>query len=261
MPYIEKRIQSGDLLEVEKYFATRHGQKIPRSANENQTPEEMAKVNEKRSQKKLMRLIRTNFSRKNGDLFVTCTYGRAVTEAEAAKGERNLLDRLKRLRRRKGLPELKYIVITEKQGRWHHHVIMNGGLTLEEIKKVWGDRGARISMSVLDDSNSYEDLAKYLTQQHKAKRGSEQPENAKQERRKGQRRWHASRNLKQPVETMKVIARPPKPGEPKAPKGYKLQPTWYFGCDVYGYLYSYAAYVRDGDVPPGGGGRRKREIC
>lgn len=256
MPYIEKRIQSGDLLEIEKYFATRHGQKLPRGTNENTTPDDMAKVNEKRSQKRLVRLIRTNFSRAAGDLFVTYTYGRPVTEEEAKKGERNLLDRLKRLRKRKGLPELKYIVITEKQGRWHHHVVMNGGLSKEEIEQVWGDRGARISMSTLDDSNSYEDLARYLTQQHKQKRGAEDEANVKQERRKSQRRWHASKNLKQPVETVKVIARPPKPGEPKAPKGYKLQPNWHFGCDTYGYLYSYAAYVRDGDDRPGKKGRK-----
>ena len=247
MPYIERRIQSGKLLEIEKYFATRHGQKLPRSANENQTPEDMEKVNERRSQKRLHRLICTNFSKAAGDLFATYTYGRDITEAEAIKGERNLLDRIKRLRKRKGLPELKYIVITEKQGRWHHHIIMNGGLTLEDVKKVWGDRGTRLTVSTLDDTNSYEDLASYLTKQHKKKRGSESADNVKQKRAKGQRRWHASKNLKQPVETVKVIARPPKPGEPKAPKGYKLQPNWYFGCDVYGYLYSYAAYVMDGE--------------
>lgn len=245
MPYIEKRIQSGKLLEVEKYFATRHGQKIPRGANEHQTPEDMAKANERRSQKRLHRLICANFSRANDDLFATYTYGSSVTEAEAMKGERNLLDRIRRLRKRKGLSELKYIVITEKQGRWHHHIIMNGGLTLEEVKAVWGSRGARINLSLLDDTNSCEDLARYLTQQHKHKRGSDSPENIKQQRQKGQRRWHASRNLKQPVETVKVIARPPKPGEPKARKGYRLQPNWFFGCDVYGYVYSYAAYVRE----------------
>lgn len=244
MPYLERRIQSGNLLEVEKYFATRHGQKLPRSANENDTPEDMAKVNERRSQKRLHRLICANFSRKNGDLFATYTYGGAITEAEAMKGERNLIARIKRLRKRKGLPELKYIVITEKQSRWHHHIIMNGGLTLEEVKAVWGERGARISLSVLDDTNSYEELSRYLTAQHKSKRGSESAENVKQQRQKGQRRWHASRNLKQPVETVRVIARPPKPGEPKAPKGYRLQANWYFGCDVYGYLYSYASYVK-----------------
>lgn len=260
MPYLEKRIRSGKLLEIEKYFATRHGQKLPRGVNENQTPEDVARVNERRSQKRLHRLICANFSRENGDLFATYTYGRNVTEAEAMKGERNLLDRIRRLRKRKGLPELKYIVITEKQGRWHHHIIMNGGLTLEEVKKVWGDRGARISLSTLDDTNSCEELAKYLTQQHKTKRGTDEAESVKQERRKGQRRWHASRNLTQPVETVKVIARAPKPGEPKAPKGYRLQPNWYFGCDAYGYLYSYAAYVREEDGKTKGGGRNAGRV-
>ena len=244
MPYIEKVIRSGKLLEKETYFSTRYGSKLPRNANVNQTPADMEKVNERRSMKRMQRLICTNFASENGDLFVTYTYGMPVTEADAARGERNLLDRIRRLRKRKGLEELRYIVVTEKQSQWHHHIIMNGGLTLEEIRKVWGDRGARIHMSTLDDTAVCEGLARYLTEQHKPKKGQPTEENNKQERRKGQRRWHASRNLKEPVEETKVLKREPKLKEPKAPKGYALiKDSVTMGYDVYGMTWSYAAFV------------------
>lgn len=105
-------------------------------------------------------------------------------------------------------------------------------------------------VSTLDDTYTYEELARYLTRGHKPRRGAEGAENAKTPRRKGARRWHASRNLTRPVETKRQIARPPNPGEPKARKGYRLLPDWYVGCDRLGYVYSYAAYVAE-QLPAG----------
>lgn len=261
MPYIRKVTRSGKLLEEEVYYTTRYGKRgIARSANTEQTPESMERINEKRSQQRMKRLIMTNFSREAGDLFVTYTYGRELTEEEAMKGERNLLDRIRRLRKKKGLPELKYIVVTEKQSQWHHHVIMNGGLTMEEVWGVWGDRGARIHMSTLDDSQVCEGLARYLTHQHKSKKGEVDSVNIKQERRKGQRRWHASRNLKEPEEKVRQLKREPKLKEPKAPKGYRLlRDSVSMGFDVYGMVWSYAAFVRMEEEKPKKQRRRRTD--
>lgn len=244
MPYYERRIQSGKLLEVEVYFASRCGRRNSRSPNMGETPEDQERINERNAQKRLRRLILSNFSSDKGDLFVTYTYRQPVTEEQATKGERNLLARLRRLRAKKGLPELKYIVITECQGNWHHHIIMNGGLTLEDVRRVWGDRGARIQLSTLDDTGVCEGLARYLTQQHKTKRGGQTEDNAKQPRRKGQRRWHASRNLAEPTVKLRRLGRLPK-GEPKARKGYRLLPDWTVGCDAMGYIYRYCSYILD----------------
>lgn len=250
MPYFEKITRSGRLLEVERYFATRDGRRIARGENRAESSEEMERLNERNARRKLMRLINANFSGAAGDLFVTLTHAQPVDEAQAAKEERNVLLRIARARERKGLDALKYIAITECQsGRWHHHLIINGGLTLDELRAVWGTRG-RLMVSTLDDTYTYEELARYLTRGHKPRRGAEGAENAKTPRRKGARRWHASRNLTRPVETKRQIARPLKPGEPKARKGYRLLPDWYVGCDRLGYVYSYAAYVAE-QLPAG----------
>ena len=264
MPYYEKRVTSGKLVEVERYFATRDGRRISRGVNENDTPEEQQRINERHAQRRLMRLINANFSREAGDVLVTYTHKGQLTEAEARKEARNLINRLDRLRKKKHLPKLKYIIVTEKQSKWHHHLIMNGGLTLEEIGSVWNDKAGergRWQVSPLDDAYTFEDLAKYLTEQHKPKKGKPDAASAKEPRAKYARRWNGSRNLVQPKVEKREIKRPPSPREPKPPKGYRLLPNWYTGCDRFGNLFQYYACVRDGT---GGAsistkGRRKRE--
>lgn len=246
MPYISRTITSGDLLEKEVYFATRNGRKIARAANADPTPEQMAKVNERNAQRKLQRLLCANFSRENGDVFVTFTHAEEIDEEKALKEARNLMDRIKRLRQKKGLEELKYIIVTEKQSQWHHHVIMNGGLSFEELQKLWGNRGRKMSVSTLDESDGYRGLARYLCEEHKPKRGGidDGEKSVKQPRRKYQRRWKASRNLSKPEVEKHTVKRLPSRGEPKAPKGYMLLPdSWQYTESRFG-IYSYAAFVR-----------------
>lgn len=246
MPYYEKRIESGPMLEIQRYYATRCGRAIPRGANRAETPESQAEVNERNAQKQARRLIYANFG--PDDLFVTFTHAAALTEERAIAEERNLIDRLKRLRRKKGLSELKYIAVTEEQGRWHHHLILSGGLTMEELQAVWQGRG-RVHLSMLDDGDQYRGLARYLTARQKPKRGRDDEDgtSVKRPRRKYQRRWHASRNLARPVETRREIRRP-RLGEPKPPKGYRLLPDWAMGCDLLGYPYVHYACLREGEA-------------
>lgn len=247
MPYISRTIRSGDLLEKEVYFATRNGKKLARSANVEGTPEQMARVNERNAQKKMQRLMCANFSRENGDMFVTFTFAEEITEEQALKEERNLLDRIKRLRAKKGLEPLKYIVVTEKQSQWHIHLITNGGISYEELQRLWGKRGRKMSVSTLDDSDGYRGLVRYLCEEHKPKRGSEcdqGQESVKQPRRKYQRRWKASRNLVKPDMEKHTVKRLPPRGEPKAPKGYQLlADSWQYVESRFG-IYTYAAFMR-----------------
>lgn len=239
MGYYEKRIQSGPYLEVYRYHALRSpGKQTPRGPVERDTTEYQEELNSVAAWKKLFRLELCNFSRAAGDLFVTVTHRERITEADALREERNLIARLKRLRKKLGLPELKYIAVTEEQGRWHTHLILNGGLTLKQLVKVWGDRG-RVAVSTLEDQNNYRELARYLTTDHKECRRKTDDHGdpaLKTPRRKYQRRWHASRNLARPVEKVKPAPKP-RLGEPKPPKGYRLLPDWRFGVDVLGYYY------------------------
>lgn len=253
MGYYEKRIQSGPYLEVYRYHALRSpGKQTPRGPVERDCTEHQEELNSIAAWKKLFRLTLCNFSREAGDLFVTVTHWERITEADALREERNLIARLKRLRKRLGLSELKYIAVTEEQGRWHTHLIINGGLTLEQLIKIWGNRG-RVTVSTLEDQNNYRELARYLTASDKECRRKKDEHGdpaLKTQRRKYQRRWHASRNLARPIEKVKPAPKP-RLGEPKAPKGYRLLPDWRFGVDILGYYYvDYACIAEKWEPKP-----------
>ncbi len=54
---------------------------------------------------------------------------------------RNYIRRIQRLRKKRGLPPLKYIAVTErgkKGGRYHHHITINGGIDRDELESLWG---------------------------------------------------------------------------------------------------------------------------
>lgn len=235
VPYLERRIISGDLLEIERYFATCNGSKMPKSLKENETSKGQQDLNNRIAQKKLMRLINANFDGRKGDLFVTLTYRKPVSEKTAKKEISDFQRRVRKYRKNHSLSELKYITITEKQGKWHHHVILNA-LPLETIMELW--KHGRIMASVLDKAYNFEDLSKYLTAENKPPKGDKKQENAKEPRRKYARRWSGSHNLKKPVVEIREIKRADiLKRQPYAPKGYRLLENWNIGTDIQGNLY------------------------
>lgn len=241
MPYLERRIISGDLLEIERYFATRSGKKMPKSLKENETSKGQQDLNNRNAQKQLMRLINANFDGRKGDLFVTLTYKTPVDEKRAKAEISYFQRRVRKYRRENGLPAFKYITITEKQGKWHHHVIMNA-LPLETILELW--KHGRVTVSVMDRTYNFEDLAKYLTAESKPSKDGGR-DNAKEPRRKYARRWTGSHNLKKPIVEVREIKRDDiLKKQPVAPNGYRLLSDWCIGTDVQGNLYQIFKCVR-----------------
>lgn len=231
------------MLEVERYCATKDGRRMPRGERREETSEDQQELNDKQAQRRLMRLINVNFDGRHGDMFVTLTHTPGIEEEEARTEVGKMIKRMRALRKRKGLEDIKYILITECQsGKWHHHLIINHGLSLEEIQELWGKRG-RTNASILSDTYTYGDLARYLVKTEKARKGSDNPENVKLQRRKYGRRWSSSKNLEKP-EVKKREIKPIRIGEaPKAPKGYRLLPEWYMGADKFGNLFMYFCCV------------------
>ncbi len=246
MPYLEKRIISGDMLEVERYFATRAGNKMPRSGKENESSKGQEDLNNRNAQKRLVRLLNTNFDGKRGDLFVTLTYETEVDEETAKREARNYIRRIRNYRRKSGLPELKYILIHEKQGKWHHHIIMSS-MDRDEAERIWGH--GRSMASRLDATYCFKDLAGYLMKHEKPSKGKPDGENKKEPRRKHTRRWISSRNLDQPIITVKEIKRISTRTQPIAPHGYRLLPDWKCGCDVQGNLYQVFTCIKLEESP------------
>lgn len=202
MPYIKTEIFSGDVYEGIQTFSTRWGKKQKRNAKIGKSSLKQKIINEKNAKRKLARIINANFGK--GDLFVTLTYaGDVPDEEQARKNLVNFFRRVKYYRKKNGLPDLKYVGVTESENkRIHHHVIMSA-MSLDTITDLWG--AGKVIVSRLTPDKDYTGLAKYIT---------------KEPAQEYKKRWTQSRNLKKP----EIRIRELKSGRSilKAPKGYKV---------------------------------------
>ncbi len=215
--YREKNIISGKMFEAEFYPIFRDGRAAYiRAPKTKPTSEEQKQLNSKRAKKKLTRLIETNFTEK--DIVVHGTYRDNEMPLDIEQVRRdivNYLRRVKRIRKKENLPDLKYIYVIEAKVskrtgvlRWHWHMIMSG-MNRDMAEQMW-KHGDWINADRLQpNERGCEALAQYL---------SKDPRGAK--------RWAQSKNLKKPV----VL--PPKDGHIKR-RGVKNMATKYIDDAVY----------------------------
>lgn len=192
MPYREKKIYSGKILEIDIYPISFQERKQSRKKKEKESLPKQKNLNDKNARKHLIRLINTNFT--DRDLVVHLTYddmNLPKEEKDAKRDVDNFLRRVKHYRRKNNLEELKYVAVIEyreqeegkKKVRMHHHVIIND-MDRDKVEELWG-KGRANADRLKEDEYGYEALARYITKDPK-----------------GKKRWKQSRNLKQP--TIKV---------------------------------------------------------
>lgn len=190
MGYRTKTTKAGPRLEAEIYpvFGKEDRGRL-RAAKKNLTPEKVQRLNTERSDRHFVLLADGNFT--ENDIHLTLTYkGETPDYSRAKKDVRNFLDRVKRLRKRRGLDDLKYMGAIEggadgTKERIHVHLLMNGGISREELEQLWA-KGYANADRLRPDENGLEAVARYIVKQSR---------NGKQ---KFKKRWFASRNLKQP---------------------------------------------------------------
>ncbi len=154
------------------------------------TSEVQNKLNERNKASKLIRLVNTNFTSNDIRLDLTYHPSNHPESADQAKRDfRNFILRVKRFRKRKGLPDVKYIAVIEcgKSGnKFHHHMIISGDMTINEYTKLW-NRGYTGAKALVFNERGVEDLVNYLLKNPVV--GS-----------KNGASYSASRNLKKPIE-------------------------------------------------------------
>ena len=154
MPRYIKRIWAGDVYEAKEYFSPRErGMSCERAAKENLSSDEMAEYNCIEARRKCARMVNANF--RQGDLFLTLTFREKVDVEDALRLFRNFISRLKRLRKRKGYSELKYLYVVEsKRKREHIHLLINKmDISMKELSEVWGL--GRVMVSILEPGGDY----------------------------------------------------------------------------------------------------------
>ena len=185
MGYRTKTTKAGPRLEAEIYpIWGREDMAKARAAKHSQTSEAVRRNNDERAKRYLVQLADANFTEK--DCHVTMTYnGRPPKFDKARRDVKNLIDRLRRLRKKRGLDDLKYIYTIEddedgRKHRIHVHMLMSGGISREEIEAIWAHGYANVDR-LQPNEHGLEAVVRYLTKQQKRRR-----------------RWATSRNLKKP---------------------------------------------------------------
>lgn len=191
--YRTKTTKAGPRLEAEIYpIFGREERDRAREAKRNMTPEKIRQHNDEKARRHLIQLMDANFSK--DDLSVTLTYaGTAPGTGQISRDVRNFVERLRRARTRKGLPELKYIYAIEwveegREKRPHCHIVTQGDISEAELKAIWGkDTGYCNCDRLQPDKAGLEALARYIYNQ-----------NPGEPRERGKRKYSCSKNLTKP---------------------------------------------------------------
>ena len=142
--YRQKKYDMGEYLEVEIFPFEENRRPYKRAKKTKESSPAQKKLNSKKSQRYFNRLVHTNFHK--GDLFIDLTFDEKNIP-ENRKGVirhvKNYINRLRRYRKRHGLPELKYIYVVSdsddygNKKRLHVHMIINA-MDRDTAEELWG---------------------------------------------------------------------------------------------------------------------------
>lgn len=188
--YATKEIRSGEQLEVEIFPEFRVLPQILQSnTTKSNNREAMRNLNDKNARKKCIRKLNANFT--DDDIWLTLTYspGNEPKNIETSfRDMKNYIDRINYRRKKLGLPIAKWLYVTEwceKEGeevRCHHHVVMDGLLDMDTCEKTWKKGGRNQSRKLNKDDCGLAGMGTYITKETR-----------------GQKRWHCSQGLKDPL--------------------------------------------------------------
>ncbi len=198
MGYRRRTTVSGPRLDAEVFPCYgRDTRGLLRREKNNLTRAAQQKANDRRSSLRLIQLVEANFTEK--DQAIGLDYDDDAVPDDPARVKRdvkNFLSRVRRARKKKGLPDLKAIIAiggdempaagyTGK--RPHAHVILSGGMDRDELEEIWG-KGHANTKRLQPRDEGLGGIAVYFTRQ-------------KQDRpkKKGEKSWWTTRNLKKPV--------------------------------------------------------------
>lgn len=257
MAYVEKKIYTGKVLEIEKFYDFRNNRGIGerRMPKVILTPEAKAELNERQAEKKLRRLMNTNFT--NDCWYLTLNIIKEKNEEYATPKEmKKLLEDFQRKCRsfwKKQGDELKYVsvmAIGSRSAR-HFHLVLSPCSGFEykemrrELQRIWDSvymKKGKVTKSYIHLENlygdNYGDLAAYFIKQTKTTRATI-----------GQKignYWNSSKNLKKPIVKRRVIEnRRAFRQDIRVPKGYYIDEKYTdrgIGSAEYG-GYEYCRYV------------------
>ena len=161
--YREKIHRCGEYVEID-IFPVFKKAKGGRRAKYKPTSDMQARLNQRNAERALVWLLNANFN--EDDISLTLTYDKLhlpLTYEDAERQAKNFLRRVKRLRAKMNLDEIKWVMIPGA-GRYHFHIVMNGGIDNKVLQRIW-PYGYCNSTHLIFNENGIEGLAKYAAKQ------------------------------------------------------------------------------------------------
>lgn len=191
--YALKEITAGDQFEIEIYPQFKSMDEVPEAGRRIKRDNSKAQknLNDKNARKYVERLINQNFT--NRDIWMTLTYDNEHLPPDgdidaAIKKMQKFIRRVNYQRKKRGLPNAKYVYVTEYSQnadiRWHHHIVMDGDMDMETVEACWQQSSRNEIRRLQKDENGLSGMAKYLVKE--------------KERIKSEKRWNSSQNLQDP---------------------------------------------------------------
>ncbi len=196
----EKLTYSGKTLEPDFFMVNNAGRLYSRGKKKKISRTAQKKLNNENSIKKLRRLLDENFTEEDYKIDLTFRDNEMPPTYEECQNRfANFIRRLKRFRKKRALPELKYAYaieckVSKRTGvaRFHFHGAISGGVSPKELRKIWsyGDINTIDNLQFTD--KGLEPLARYMCKDWE---NESLPENRK--------RFSTSQNLRPPKEKNK----------------------------------------------------------
>lgn len=191
--YALKEIKAGEQFEVEIYPQFTNMDDVPPEGRSIKKDNDKAQrdLNDKNARKYVERLINENFTDK--DLWITLTYDDEHLPPDgdidaAIKNMQRFIRRVNYQRKKRGLPNAKYVYVTEynpnEEIRWHHHIVMDGQMDMDAVEKCWKQSSRNEIRRLQKDENGLSGLANYIVKE--------------KHRIKSERRWNSSKGLIDP---------------------------------------------------------------
>lgn len=217
--YRENIYSCGEFLEVDIFPTFHKGNDHRRKKRYKPTAAMQERLNQRNAERALTRILEKNYI--ENDIEVTITYRDDTlpeTYEQAYRDSVNYLRRVKRLRTKLGLPEMKTVTIPGG-GRFHFHIIMSGGVPREKLEELWGKGFANTKrlqigddglagLAIYDANQLSEDkLEADLFSDYDINEETgeliERVGGVKRERKKGERRFVCSKNIERPEPEIK----------------------------------------------------------
>lgn len=244
MAYEQERIEAGNCILVKNRHSRRNSSvKRPRGKKREVTPEEIARVNLNNARKKLQVLVNANFT--IGDLWFDLHYNHREEPGSLEQAGKDLTKYLRKVRDefKAAGDDLKYIAVTErgKEGKIHHHVLMNAGvLSMERVGMIWGMGYGRFEFVYSADLTT---LADYIFKQGE--------QSFREDDTASRKRWRSSKNLVRPQPKQKRIKASTWKDVPQPPKGYiVVADSIRMGFDFFGFPWMEYRLCKVGPPPP-----------